>query len=72
MGKSGLNVSMTGEDPFPHQTPQGFGLVIGVARQKDAAVLREALSKSGLSTEHISSKTSGDAMGLELFVGPKP
>ena len=70
--RSGLLAFPSGDRPAWPQTPKGFGLVIGVTRVKDAVVLRHALSKAGLATEHIPSQTAGDSMGLELFIGPKP
>jgi hypothetical protein len=71
MNRSGMQASPSGDRPAWSQTPKGFGLIVGVTRDKDAAVLREALSKAGLATEHIQHQTSGDSMGLELFIGLK-
>jgi hypothetical protein len=71
MTTSGLDVSRAGQVPAWPQTPD-LGLVVGSARQDDAAVLSEALRKSGLVSGHIQRKPTGETMGLELFIGPKP
>ena len=61
--RCGLQASPSGDRPAWSPTPKGFGLSIGVTRQKDAEVLRDALSKAGLATEHIPSKGSGGRGG---------
>jgi hypothetical protein len=71
IAESGMVISVSNENPFGHQTPRGFGLVVGIKRQNDAQVIRDALGKSGLVLQWTPQQPTGDPSLLELFIGPK-
>ena len=71
MKDTGLVASRVGGSSFGSQGIRGLGLAVRTSRQKDAAILRDAFSKAGISKEHIQPLNTGDSAGLELFIGPK-